>query len=167
MVAVLIPLRPNRFRSVASGKATLVAGAFAVTLPWWPTDISWDSLADSWSEIPRPGNDPLLVRDARTLPEVRIGFLAATREGESVQKLLDDLRVLAGLSSPAQLMLGARDAGVYRVTDLSIVELDHVDGGDCSRADVELVLKEAVDASAPLGPIKPKKKRRRSKKRGR
>lgn len=168
MVAVLVPSRFSNAPAAGSasaltasaGKASLVAGPVTVTLPWWPSDVQFQSLSDSWTDLARPGRDPLVVREAGGLPEVVLGFLAARLDGGSVQSLLNDLHRLAQATDPVQLMLGTRDAGLFRVTDLSWLELEHTANGEAARADVQCTLRRSASAAAPVGPIKVSGRRR-------
>lgn len=153
--------------STPTGKAILVAAPVRVVLPWWPEDITWGSLAQTWSEQQRPGRAPLLLKEGQTNPEINLGFVASNKDtmtvgdGGSVQQLLANLQLMALRDVPVQLLLSARDTGRWRVTDLSVTELDHAVNGEPTKADVSMVLKFAQDAAAPIGPVPARKKKRK------
>lgn len=134
-------------------QARLVCGAITAVLPWWPDEIAWSAFAQSWSEQNRPGRLPLLVKEAWTLPEVAIGFIASDRPSGSTASLLGSLQQIAASDTPVQLMLASRELGRWRMTDLSYTELEHAVSGEPTRAEVSLTLKRAMDASAPIGPL--------------
>lgn len=152
----------------ATNQARLICGAITVTLPWWPDEIAWNTMAYSWTEQPRPGRAPLLLQEARTLPEISIGFVLAFKptnfvfDAPSIQPTINDLRAIATSETPTQLMLAARDTGRWRITDFAITELDHAPEGSPIRADVSMTLKRAQDAAAPIGPVPARKKKRKS-----
>ena len=150
-------------------QARLIGNGTTVVLPWWPDEITHAQLADAWVEQPRPGRDPLLLRESTTLAELNIGFILANRsrvfvdDAADIDATLTALRTIASGISPVQLMLASRDTGRWRVTSFDITELDHTPLGLPLKADVTLTLKRAQDASAPVGPVparKPTKKRK-------
>lgn len=160
-VAVIAPVKP-----VPSRQAVLICGALRAVLPWWPEEISWSALAQSWSEQQRPGRAPLLLKEGSTLPEMTIGFIAANRattyvgDGGSVHGLLKTINLMAISDTPVQMMLASREAGRFRITDYAITELEHDTAGNPTRAEVSLTVKHAMDAAAPIGPVSAKKKKK-------
>jgi phage protein U len=147
-VSVPAPVGPAPDR-----QARLICGVVSATLPWWPDEISWNALAQEWSEQKRPGRAPMLVKEAQTLPELAIGFIASDRPSGTADTLLTALRSMAASATPVQLMLASRELGRWRVTDLAYTELEHAVSGVPIRAEVSLTLKRAMDASAPIGPL--------------
>lgn len=149
----------------ATNRARLICGSLSVSLRWWPDEISWSALANSWTELQRPGNWPLLVNDARALPEISIGFIASNKDtsyigdGGSILPMLDSIDEMTNSSKPVQLMLGTRDAGRFRIIDFNFTELDHNTDGQPVRAEISLVIKQAQDAAAPIGPVKASKRK--------
>lgn len=149
-----------------ANQARLICGATTVILPWWPDEIAWNTMAYSWTEQPRPGRAPLLLQDAKTLPEISLGFVLAYKpttfvaDARSIQPVINDLRTIATSETPAQLMLAARDTGRWRVTDFAVTELDHATEGSPIRAEISMTLKRAQDASAPIGPVPARKKKK-------
>lgn len=150
----------------ATNRARLICGAINVSLPWWPDEISWSALANSWTELQRPGTWPLLVNDAQGLPEISLGFIASNRDtsyigdGGSILPMLQDIDQMAKSEKPVQLMLATRDAGRFRIIDYAITELEHNSDGQPVRAEVSLVIKRAQDAAAPIGPVKASKRKK-------
>lgn len=160
-VAVVAPVR-----TTPSRQAVLICGSLRVVLPWWPEDISWSSAAPTWSEQQRPGRAPLLLKEAEQLPEIAIGFILANRattyanDGGSVLPMMETLGQMAKSDTPVQLMLAARESGRYRITDLSVTELEHDTAGQPTKAEVSMTIKRAQDAAAPIGPVSSKKKKK-------
>lgn len=152
--------------SDTANQAKLICGGLTVTLPWWPDEISWASLAQSWSEQQRPGRAPLLLKDAQTMPEISLGFMLSNRDtnfvgdGGSILQTMKDLDSMAKSDLPVQLMLAARDAGRFRITDLSITELDHNSTGEPLTAEVSMTIKRSTSVAAPIGPVPPRKKKK-------
>jgi hypothetical protein len=160
---------PVSVAPVSRSQAKLICGGLTATLPWWPDEIAWSEIAESWTEQTRPGRAPLLLKETSTLPEVSVGFIASTRDqtmqgdGGSIQPMLDTLSEMASSDTPVQLLLGSNDQGRFRIIDLSYTELDHAPNGEPSKVEVSLVLKTAQDASAPIGPIPSRKKKKKKK----
>lgn len=160
-VQVAAPSTPD-----PTNQARLICGATTVILPWWPDEIAWNTMAYSWTEQPRPGRAPLLLQDAKTLPEISLGFVLAYKpttfvaDARSIQPVINDLRTIATSETPAQLMLAARDTGRWRITDFAVTELDHAAEGSPIRAEISMTLKRAQDASAPIGPVPARKKKK-------
>lgn len=150
--------------SDVANRAKMICGAITVQLPWWPDEIAWASLAQSWSEQQRPGRAPLLLMDAQTMPEISLGFILANRDttflgdGGSVLGIMQDLGRMTRSETPVQLMLATRDAGRFRITDLSITELEHGTNGEPVRAEVSMTIKRSSDAAAPIGPVPARKR---------
>lgn len=152
--------------SDAANQAKFICGGLTVALPWWPDEIAWASLAQSWSEQQRPGRAPLLLKDAQTMPEISLGFILANRDtifvgdGGSVLPIMQNLDSMAKSDIPVQLMLATRDAGRFRITDLSVTELEHDANGQPVRAEVSMTIKRSSDAAAPIGPVSARKKKK-------
>lgn len=150
-------------------QARLIGNGFTVVLPWWPDDITHAQLASQWIEQPRPGRDPLLLRESTVLEELSIGFVLVNRsrlyveDAGDVDATLAALRIVAVGVAPVQLLLASRDTGRWRVINFDVTELDHSPLGLPLKVDVNIILKRAQDASAPIGPVparKPTKKRK-------
>lgn len=150
----------------AAAHARLVAGGLVLDLPWWPSTITASGEPPKWNEIERPGRKPLLIRQAEGLAERRVSMVIATRSADgrnatsvenSCQATLNTIAKIASHLQPASLILGARNTGRWRITDMSVTELEWTSTGDVSRAEVSLTLKAASDAEVPIGPIKKRK----------
>lgn len=145
-------------------RAVLINGADTVVLPWWPDTIEWQSLASQWREQNRPGRVPLLLKESSQLPEITIGCILASRsvtfvgDGGTVDSTLSTLLKMESAKTPTQLMLGSRDTGRWRITELQYTELDHDREGGITKAELTLTLKRAQDVVAAIGPIPPRKK---------
>lgn len=145
---------------VPDRQARLICGSTTATLPWWPDEIAWSTIAQEWSEQKRPGRAPLLVKEAQTLPEIAIGCIISDRSSASAAVVVAALRKMARSDTPIQLMLASRELGRWRMTDLAYSELDHLPSGEPSKTEVSFTLKRAMDASAPIGPLPATKRRK-------
>lgn len=156
-----MPLATVRVQGVVSSgprRAVLSCkGVGTLTLPWWPSDIESRALSPVYAQQPRPGRVPLLLREARSLPEIRVAFTLGKQPEDSVDSDLSLLEAMANSRVPVTLTLAARDRANYRITDLSVVERDWTSKGSVSVADVDLTLTKVSDATAPIGPVKGKK----------
>lgn len=138
----------------ARSRARLQIPGTVVTLPWWPSGIAWEDLADTWTQQNRPGRDPLLLRNSRNLATLRIDATIGTDYREPVSQMIQDLRKIARSKKPVTLWLGNVARGEWRVTDLAVTERDWTSNGSASVADVEIILTRLSNAAIPIGPVK-------------
>jgi hypothetical protein len=66
---------------------------------------------------------------------------------------LSTVRALAKALPLCQLILGASDRGVWRVTEAGYTETEWTSSGTPAIAEVILNLRQASDAAIPVGPI--------------
>lgn len=168
MATVLVQIANLAEANAAKAKrrARLVVGpTTAVELPWWPSSVDWANIGQRWSELPRAGKYPLLVKDGPTLPTLTIDFLA-TANGErqridpnaSAWSVIKPLKAAAEKGVVVYLLLGAAYATTpWRITTFDYSEDDWTPEGTVSRASVSMVLTRVSDASMPRGPVPPKK----------
>lgn len=153
-----------RVASPSPGSARmLVDGRAWLDLPWWPNEIEYSQLAPSYAETERPGREVLLTRSNQPLESLRIAFTLRGRTlAESASSWVAAVRALARTKSPVQLVLGGSDRGRWRVVEAGYSETDWAPDGSPAIADVVILLRQAIDASIPVGPIpqKPRKPRR-------
>jgi hypothetical protein len=138
----------------AQSKVRLQIPGLAVTLPWWPSGIEWEDLADTWTQQGRPGRLPLLLRTSRTLPTLRMDFTLGTDFQVSTEATLEGLRKMAASKKPIAVWLGSLDRGQWRITDFSVSEREWAENGQASIADVGLALTRLSNAAIPIGPVK-------------
>lgn len=137
-------------------------------LPWWPASITRNGLSRSWTEVERPGRTPLLLAAGRILDEYEISYVA--RDADLAVSVADHvalLTVIARSKTPTQLTLAGDARGLFHVTNLSVVEIDHTAGGRPANVDVSLTLKRASDATVNVGPVPRKRHKRPTNKKGR
>ena len=147
--------------AAGSDRARLIcAGIGDLVLPWWPAEVENSGLASEWTETPRPGRAPTLTRATEPLPSLRMSFaVTAVTVEESVAGWLTAFRVYAAAKPVVQLMLGASDRGVWRITEAAAVETDWAADGQPSVVDVTLTLRAASDAAIAVGPIRKRPRR--------
>lgn len=129
-------------------------GVATVRLNWWPTEISRSGLSRSWTEVERPGRRPLLLSPGLLLDEYAVGYLHRERDlSQPVADHVDALTSIARSKTPVELTMAKMARGLFHVTDLSLVEVDHATTGKPASVDVSLTLKRASDATVNVGPI--------------
>lgn len=139
-----------------------------VVLPWWPDEIAWGNMANTYDEQERPGRTPLLLRSGAGLEELRVGTVVRPRDLEgsgdvgtsggtdispTISTMLDTLRAMSRARQPITVAIAGRSA-LYRITDLGLTELEWSATGHPLVAEVSLTLKAASEAAVPVGPIK-------------
>lgn len=159
MVAIIAKI-PGKVISENQRARLICPGVGTLTLPWWPSEVEGSGWAANWAETERPGRAPLLTRASDPLPSVRLAFTLRTGSvTESIQDDLDMVQELSAAKPVIQLMLGQSNRGQWRITDAGANEVDWAANGEPSVADVIITMREASDASIPVGPIKKKPKR--------
>ena len=148
-----------------NGSALLVCPNVAtVRLPWWPTEVTRSSLGRTWDEVERPGRKPLLVPGSRRLDEFAINFTASADALEVPMKdWIDALEAIAGTTIPVTLVMAATTRGLFQVSDLSLVEVQHGRAGVPRILDASMTLKRASDATVKVGII-PRRRNKKGKK---
>lgn len=132
-------------------------GVGTLRLPWWPSDIENGALSPVYAQQSRPGRTPLLLRESRSLPTIRIAFTLGKQPETSTEADIALLRKMANAKVPVTLVLGGAKRPNWRISDLTIAETDWTSTGSIAVAEVDLTLTKVSDAVAPIGPVKGKK----------
>lgn len=129
-------------------------GVGRARLNWWPTEITRSGIGRSWTEIERPGRRPLLLTPGLLLDGYDIGYLHREQDlSQSVADHVNDLETIAKAKEPVELTMAGNVRGLFHITDLSIVEVEHTTGGQPAAVDVSLTLRRASDATLKVGPV--------------
>jgi hypothetical protein len=158
-MALVIVKIPGKVISDAQQARLIAVGLPVLVLPWWPSEVEESGWAPNYAETERPGRTALLTRSNDPLATLRISFvLRASDVTQSIQDTLDIVRRYAAAKPIVQVMLGQSDRGHWRITDAGATQQDWAANGEPSVADVVISMREASDASIPVGPIKKKPK---------
>lgn len=151
-----------------SGSVVLVCPKVAtVQLNWWPTEVTRSGIARSWTEIERPGRRPLMLSPGMMLDEYAVGYIHRDLDlSQSVADHVDGLTLIARSKTPVELTMAGTARGLFHVTDLSFVEVEHTTAGKPASVDVSMTLKRASDATVKVGPIPRKRNKIPPKMRG-
>lgn len=145
-----------------SSQARIIsANGTTLVLPWWPSEVENSGLAGSFTDISRPNRAPLLARAADPLPSLRLAFtVSADSLNSSIQKWLEQFKVVAKADAVVQVLLGQSDRGRFVIVDAGATEVEHAASGEPSVADVILMLRSASDADLVVGPVRKKSRKR-------
>jgi hypothetical protein len=142
-------------------------GRSTFTFPFAPREISYSRLANSYNEIDRPGNFPILERSAPQLMQVSMQFRVADPVSNGmapIEKRLDMLRGMALF--PGQVLVSNMDSflsrpsfptvewlGVkwawFRITDLGIDVVNRNLSNRATQANVSMTLTEERNPWVP------------------
>ena len=135
-------------------------GGTVVRLPWMPDEIETSSVAQSWTQVPRPGRVPLLLSQGKNLPVINLPFrLVNPGHVSHVEGTISALEKLARSSNPVRLDVAAQFRGMYRITALSKRETAWDVTGKVTDAEITLELTRSSDMVVAVGPIKRKTKK--------
>ena len=96
-------------------------GGLVVVLPFAPMPTELSGLAGTWTQLPRPGRLPLLLRSAHTLPELKFTLMIADPLIDVSVEPLVNLLVAAGASGQRfTVCYGPQENGLWHITALSI-----------------------------------------------
>ena len=96
-------------------------GGLVVVLPFAPMPTELSGLAGTWTQLPRPGRLPLLLRSAHTLPELKFTLMVADPLVDvSVEPLLSVLKAAAVSGQRFTVCYGPQENGLWHITALSI-----------------------------------------------
>ena len=150
---------PGRIVTAGDQARFTAARLPVLVLPWWPSEVEDSGWAPAYAETERPGKAPPLTRSNDPLPSLRVAFTLRTGSvTESIQDILDTVQLYAAAKPVVQFMLGQSDRGHWRITDAGASHVDWSANGEPSVADVVITMRQASDASIPVGPIKKKPK---------
>ena len=160
---VRLPSRTgDRSRTPSGGYVRLFdpLGGTVVRLPWMPDEIETSSVAQSWTQVPRPGRVPLLLSQGKNLPVINLPFrLVNAGQAPHVEGTIDALEKLARSSNPVRLDVAQQFRGMYRITALSKRETAWDVTGKVTDAEITLELTRSSDMVVAVGPIKRKTKK--------
>ena len=160
---VRLPSRTgDRSRTPSGGYVRLFdpLGGTVVRLPWMPDEIETSSVAQSWTQVPRPGRVPLLLSQGKNLPVINLPFrLVNAGQAPHVEGTIDALEKLARSSNPVRLDVAQQFRGMYRITALSKRETMWDTTGKVTDAEITLELTRSSDMVVAVGPIKRKTKK--------
>ena len=152
----------DAFRQTGGGYVRLFdpLGGTVVRLPWMPDEIETSSVAQAWTQVPRPGRVPLLLSQGKNLPVINLPFrLVNPGQGAHVEGTIDALEKLARSSNPVRLDVASQFRGMFRITNLTKRETAWNRNGKVTDADITLELTKSSDMVAAVGPIKRKSKK--------
>lgn len=137
-----------------SGARLVSATLGVLALPWWPETVTRTPGRRTWAETARPGRAPLLLADEATLAEYQLSYLVRGLDLRgSVAAHVDLLERMAASEVPVSLLLGDTDRGLFHLTELSVVEVQHAASGEPSVVDVSVSLRQASEATVAVGPV--------------
>lgn len=141
--------RPRQGR----GLELYAPGVGLLRLPFLPDSIQLTDLGDTWTDIPRPGRRPLLVREG--VNNAKMTFAVELWDGGgSILDQQADLRRLAKAATPVVVSIANEAWRGMRITGLAVTHTawDNPDGRP-TRGTADLELTEASDAAAVIGPV--------------
>ncbi len=129
-------------------------GNHRLVVPYAPREVEQANLAGDWVEIERPGRSPILSRASDPLKTLGFElFLGQPAPNKSAGAEMQLLKKLADSPSPIVVRFSAAEAGLWRITDLTISSVHRREGDNAiTRATANLTLTRASNYKAALGP---------------
>jgi len=142
-------------------------GRSTFTFPYAPREVSYSRLANTYAEIDRPGNFPILDRTAPQLMQVSMQFRVADVASKGMAPIERQLDLLRGMAVfPGQVLVSNMDSflsrpsfptlvwnGVkwawFRITDLSIDVTNRNLSNKATQANANLTLTEERNPWVP------------------
>lgn len=148
----------GRVRDVPSGALVLtVAGPKRfrrLVLPWIPDEIERAGFARTWTQVERPGRDPMAYDTGGSLPTHTFTVrLNSPDLDQPVSPLLTELETAAAKGRTVTATLGPRVLGLVKITGLTVREVDHDVAGNAVDATVDIELTADAQAPKSIGPV--------------
>lgn len=130
-------------------------GKALFTVPYAPLSVTHDSLAPTYATSERPGRVPLLERSGEPLPTMSFTLFLGSK---NLQQDIDaQLKFFENMSKYQNRLgitgYGTMEAGLWRITSLSISVLQRTVSNHVSRANVDVTFTRASDAAVRVGPV--------------
>lgn len=128
-----------------------------LSVPYAPTEISYDDIAQKWAEVDRSGAKPLLMRQGDALLKMKFSLrLANVNTFYAQTGTIAAIRILAKTRERVLVRYGPDEAGLWRITECSLSSSKrHPDTNEITDAVVSFTLTEASDAAPAVGPVNP------------
>lgn len=161
--------------STTRKRAVLTCGRGSLTLPSTSPEARLSELGAEWTQIPRPGDTPMLRRASHRLRKLELDVIFGDELGsKNVEADLDKLEAFAVSDDPISVGYGALEAGFWRLTDIAPTSKRREPGTNrVTRLDATLTFVEAergesggwgITATTPPKPTtKPTKKKAKPK----
>lgn len=132
-------------------------GTSPLSVPYAPREISYDGIAQKWTEVERSGAKPLLMRQGDVLLKMKFSLRLANVDAFYAQTgSIAAIRALAKTRERVLVRFGPNEAGLWRITDCSLSSSRrHPDTNEITDAVATFTLTEASDAAPAVGPINP------------
>lgn len=137
-------------------KMVLRCGNLSLTVPYAPATSTTTGFGSTWSEVPRPGLKPLLLRQGFQLErqnwELFFGYQDYNRH---VDKELNVLTAMSKSSEPVRITYGPGGTKTWHITSLSIETLKRAQqSNQVSRAVASIELTETSAIRPAPGPVR-------------
>lgn len=129
----------------------------ALSVPYAPREISYDGIAQKWTEVERSGDKPLLMRQGDVLTKMKFSVRLANVNMFFAQTgAFAAIRALAKTRERVLVRYGPNEAGLWRITECALSSSKrHPDTNEVTDAVATFTLTEASDAAPAVGPVNP------------
>jgi LysM repeat protein len=128
-----------------------------LSVPYAPKEITYDGIAQKWTEVERSGDKPLLMRQGDVLTKMKFSVRLANVDMFFAQTgAIAAIRALAKTRERVLVRYGPNEAGLWRITECSVSSSKrHPDTNEVTDAVATFTLTEASDAAPAVGPVNP------------
>ena len=92
-----------------------------LSVPYAPQEISYDGIAQKWTEVERSGAKPLLMRQGDALLKMKFSLRLASMDAFFAQTgIIAAIRGLASTRERVLVRYGPNEAGLWRITECSL-----------------------------------------------
>jgi hypothetical protein len=172
-ITVNIPL--TAYGSTISGAPKITTALLITTInnhsPFYaqiaPTEVTYANFGNNWTEVPRDGKEPYLVKESKKLPTMSFTMVVANDMDLNLnqQGRLNTLKNLAHAVAPLKISYGGYFESIYRwrCTNFSFKSVRrHPTHHFITWAEVEMEFTLASDVNTSVGPVSTSKSRSQS-----
>lgn len=127
-------------------RATLTCGHASLTLPSTAPSSPTSDVGSEWTQIPRPGDTPLLRKGGKRLRQMQLTVIFAEELGVSnIESKLEKLERFSDSDEPVHVAYGPWETGRWRLLPFTVNPVERVQGSNAHRrTDVSLTFVEVI-----------------------
>ena len=133
---------------------TTERSTWTLVVPYAPRVVNYTGFEQDWQEVPRPGRYPILGSAGQKLKKMSFDlFLGNKNRDVDVETIISRLVGLAGSSDRILVSFSSREAGLWRISGLSIASAHRNRLNQrIVQATATVEFTQAVDAPVKVGP---------------
>lgn len=158
VVVIRDPVSGKSFTAASGSRMYIYAestGTISFSTNYAPKEIEYGGWAQTWAQLARSGNTPLLLRQDQPLETLKFSTLVASPDPlKDLSNQLSAIKALARTKERVLVRYSGLEAGQWRITELTAQSMQrHPDTNAVTQALLTMTLTQASDAAPAVGPV--------------